>query len=110
MELRSNFLLTRTTGKCLLCSMALSVFLAVAPIFGDDQQVLDELYNEIMSSSLREQGTIDSGASKSVPLDRLNIDPVMDQNSEYLRQEIEKMVEEAKVRHSDAVRFMQESR
>jgi hypothetical protein len=90
--------------------MALSALLIAATVFGDDQQVLDDLYNEIMSSSTREQGTIDSGASKSVPLDRLKIDPVTDQNSEKLRQEIEKMVEDAKTRHSDAVKFMQESR
>jgi hypothetical protein len=40
----------------------------------------------------------------------LKISPVADPNSEKLRQEIEKMVEEAKARHSDAVKFMQESR
>ncbi len=106
----SNFLFTRTTGKCLLSGMALSAFFASVSVFGDDQQVLDELYNEIIGASIQEHGTIDSGSSKSAPVDRLKINPVADPGSEKLRQEIEKMIEEAKDRHSDAVKFMQESR
>ena len=91
--------------------MVLSAFLAAASVFAsDDQQVLNDLYNEIMSSSAGEKVTIDSGVSKPLPVDRLKAGPVADPNSEKLRQEIEKIVEEAKSRHSDAVKFMQESR
>lgn len=110
MKSASKFLFTRITGKCLRSCLALSVFFTAASAFGDDQRVLDELYNEIMSASAGRQGTIDSGTSKSIHIDRLKINPALDPNSEKLRQEIEKMVEEAKSRHSDAVKFMQESR
>ena len=86
--------------------MALSAFIGVAPVFGDDQRILDDLYNQIMGASVQEhQGTMDSGESKSIPIDRF---PAAGPNSEILRQEIEKLIEEAKQRHSDAVKFMRE--
>jgi hypothetical protein len=110
MKSAAKYLSTRTTGKRILYGMALSAFLVSAPIFGDEQQVLDELYNEIIGASVKDHGTIDSGSSKSAPVDRFKVNPVVDPGSEKLRQEIEKMIEEAKQRHSDAVRFMQESK
>lgn len=110
MKSAAKFLSTRTTGKRILCGMALSAFLVSTPVLGDDQQILDDLYNQIISASAREHGMMDSGTKGAVPVDQLKINPAADPNSEKLRQEIEKMVEEAKARHSDAVKFMQESR
>jgi hypothetical protein len=110
MNIREKFPFARTTGKRLLGSVVLPVLFAAASLFAEDQQVLDALYNEIINASVREQGAADSGVPRSIPVDRLKVEPATDRNSEMLRQEIEKMVEEAKTRHSDAVKFMREDR
>ena len=90
--------------------MALFVFIATTPALGEDGQILDELYNQIMNTTLRERGVMDSGTSPGIPVDQVKVAPAADATTEKLRQEIEKYSEEAKQRHSDAVKFMREDR
>jgi hypothetical protein len=92
-------------------------FFAVS-VLGDDQQILEQLYQEIISSSngtdVRDKSTsLKSGLAQ--PEDKENIQssamqPDFDQASEKLQQEIQKMVDEIKVRHDDAVKFMQDTK
>jgi hypothetical protein len=93
-----------------ICSATLAAFLSATPVSGDDRQILDELYNEIICAPGREPGGRDSGMSEPATPATLQAAPPVDPGSEKLRQEIEKLTEEAKMRHLDAIKFMQEGR
>jgi hypothetical protein len=81
----------------------------------DDQEVLNQLYREIISSfpagksvkmdSMRTPGAIIFPDPGKAPASEKIIDPV----SERLEKEIENIVQDAKIRHSDAVKFMQDA-
>jgi hypothetical protein len=77
----------------------------------NDQEVFNQLYREIIASS---------PAGKSIRMDSVRpsstesiTDPkssgsIADPVSEQLKKEIDKIVQDAKIRHSEAVKFMQD--
>jgi hypothetical protein len=81
----------------------------------NDQEIYNQLYREIISSS-RDVKSIkmdsmqnrENGASKKPEQESPALTP-SDPVSERLKQEIDKMVQDAKIRHSDAVKFMQDT-
>ena len=89
----------------------------------NDHEIFNRLYREIISStpagisvsmdSVRPKADAVSSAPSSA-LDSLPITPPVeafsDPASERLKKEIEKMAREAQTRHSDALKFMQETR
>lgn len=88
--------------------------------FGDDREILDQLYREILNSSDMPFKLGDSAGRGDVPKEQIPSDnkctpPSLGKvkvapSDEKLRQEIEKMIEDAAVRHSEAVKFMQDSK
>jgi hypothetical protein len=82
----------------------------------NDQEILNQLYQEIIHSStavksikldtLRTLGkTIARNQEMVAPSEKIS-DPV----SERLKKELEKIVNDAQVRHSDAIKFMQDAK
>ncbi len=82
----------------------------------NDQEILNQLYREIINSSpagksvkmdsMRTIGKIISPDPAAASPSEIISDPV----SERLEKEIEKIVQDAKIRHSDAVKFMQDAK
>jgi hypothetical protein len=87
---------------------------AVAIAGDNDQEILNQLYQEIVSSSdaakvpkidsLRTPGKVFSNDKTIAPPS----DKITGLSSEKLTQEIEKIIKDAKIRHSDAVKFLQD--
>jgi hypothetical protein len=82
----------------------------------NDQEILNQLYQEIMSSSpagrpMKGDSAGPLGRGQSADREMAQPpDKAADIASERLRIEIDKIVQDAKVRHSDAVKFMQDSK
>lgn len=92
------------------------VFIVVcAPsAFSDDKQILEQLYQEIISSS-NTNGDVDKpvkfadGLAKTADNENVqpgSVHPDFDPAAEKLRQDIQKIVDEVNIRHEDAVKFM----
>ena len=93
-----------------LAALQCLVFTAVAA--DNDQDVFNQLYREIIASSPAGKSIkMDSirPAGTGNPTDPKTSGPVVDPVSEQLKKEIDKIVQDAKIRHSDAVKFMQDS-
>lgn len=76
-----------------------------------DQEILNQLYNEIVGNGTAP--TLDStGKPELLPPAMLQKDLLntntSDPATEQLKKEIEKIVKETQLRHSDAVKFMQD--
>ncbi len=94
------------------------VFLILFPeicFSGNDKEIFNDLYNEIMNSAIKkEDNTVLSGNvnsnSKSVNDSFVIILPQIDpsvQHDQDLKNKIDKIIEDIEVRHSEAVKFMQ---
>lgn len=79
-----------------------------------DQELLNQLYREIVTSSAGQTVSDDTFVGKPATVPELQNGPhstlVIDPATERLQHEIDKMVDDVKMRHLDAVRFMQETR
>lgn len=107
----------KSSGLNVISSAAFFVVLCFhADIFaeGDNQEIFNQLYNEIVnSSSAGNPLKTDSMGSG----DKSGLNPGMEGASEkgegpvteHLRKEIEKIIKEVQLRHSDAVKFMQDA-
>lgn len=99
------------------------VFLALIAVcapsaYSDDKQILEQLYQEIIGSS-NGVGDVDkpvkltNGLGKPTESENMQMDnlhPDIDPAAEKLRQDIQKIVDEANIRHEDAVKFMQDTK
>ena len=99
------------------CFVVLPCLAPSLTIAGDnDQEILNQLYREIVNSSpagnsikidtIRSLGKALSRDPEATPLSNKIPDPA----SERLSKEIEKIVQDATIRHSDAVKFIQDSK
>jgi len=80
-----------------------------------DQELFNQLYREIVSSSAGKTILDDTSAGgtgvNTVPTaGTADAVPGSDKATELLQGEIDKMVDDARLRHGDAVRFMQDIR
>ena len=98
-----------------MCAAAFLLFQCLAPaaLAGDnDQDVLNQLYREIISSSPDvksfKMDTIHA-AVKIAPPDAAAASGA-DAASERLKKEIDKIVRDAQLRHSNTVKFMQDGK
>lgn len=82
----------------------------------NDQEILNQLYQEIINSlpaaksikmdTIRTLGKTIARDQKLIAPSEKNSDPV----SEHLKKELEKIVKDAQLRHSDAIKFMQDAK
>ena len=109
---------TSGNGKRLFFTyiIALQCALTGAIAADNDQEILNQLYREIIGSSAAgkivksdSMGTpgITASAVREMPQPS---DKTADLASERLKKEIDNIVHDAKIRHSDAVKFMQDSK
>lgn len=84
-----------------------------------DQALLEQLYNEIITASsgtMAADDTAGSGrGSTAIKSTDTSLEPLLppapsDAATEHLRNEIDRMMQDVKIRHDDAVRFMQETK
>jgi len=98
-------------------SLALLALLTV-PGFArnSDQALLEQLYNEIITASsgtlAANDTTVSNKSTLSDKSDNLSTVPPLpaDAATEHLQNEINRMMQDVKLRHDDAVRFMQETK
>jgi hypothetical protein len=98
------------------CFFILQCLPTIVAAADNDQEILNQLYQDIINSS---------PAGKSIKLDTMHtpsktisrdqeIVPASDKNSglvsERLKKEMEKIMRDAQLRHSDAVKFMQDAK
>ena len=105
------------TGRiCVACVLLLQCF-AIKAIAGDnDQEIFNRLYREIMSSapggqpvktdSMVSAGEANPPESASARSSERNDNPA----KERLKNEIEKIVHDAQLRHADAIKFMEDAK
>lgn len=82
-----------------------------------DQQLLDQLYREIATPAAGKSFSVETSdgkpaISKSAASDRQNETPVPiapDPTTEWLQQELEKIINDTRTRHAETVRFMQDT-
>jgi hypothetical protein len=116
-----NHLLKTSTNTSLgrifsACFIILQCLAPMSEAADNDQEVLNQLYQEIISSfpagksvkmdSMRTHGAIILADPREAPTSEKITDPV----SERLEKEIENIIRDAKIRHSDAVKFMQDAK
>jgi hypothetical protein len=113
----NKLLRTRSGGGLFSgCIVALAGSIAAALAADNDQEILNQLYQEIISSapsgktakrdSLRSPLKPPSGGREIAPPP----EKLPELPSERVKQEIEKIVQDAKIRHSDAIKFIQDSK
>ena len=82
---------------------------------GSESALLNQLYNEIMGSTASRAVSMDSirPSSSTAPGSEVTPGPredaTTDPSSDRLQQEIEKLMQDVRTRHSDAVKFMQDN-
>jgi hypothetical protein len=106
------------TGKRFFFAFTIALQCAVAGAIAadNDQEILNQLYREIIGSSPAgiiiksdSMGTLGKAPSHDREMTQPS-DKTADLASERLKKEIDKIVEDAKIRHSDAIKFMQDSK
>ena len=96
--------------------IALQSALSAALAADNSQEILNRLYQEIISSSpavrtVKGDSMVNPGKSSSHGQGMvLPSEKIPDLASERLREEIDKIIQDAKIRHSDAIKFLQDSK
>jgi hypothetical protein len=114
LKVRIGKILKPEAGRLLLSGLAVLLCLTLpAPGGENDHEILNRLYREIISSApagisvTMDSVRPDAGSSVVSPAAGARTD---DPTNEQLKNEIEKLVQEAETRHNGALKFMQDSR
>ena len=109
---------TSRNGMRLFFTFIIALQCTLTGVFAadNDQEILNQLYQEIIGSSAAgkiiksdSMETLGKTASPDREMPQPS-DKTADLASERLKKEIDNIVHDAKIRHSDAVKFMQDSK
>lgn len=114
MTICNRFAANSVYFRILLKTSVVVFFVFEIIIAGDASEsiLLNQLYSEIMGSSTNRTISIDSVMPTTPPGNAApghQQDASTDPSSDRLQQEIEKMMQDVRIRHSDAVKFMQDN-
>lgn len=118
MRLSSNYLKMSFMHRLSFAAAIAAIWFPLVAFAGDaDQELLNQLYREIVTSSAGKTVSNDTSIGKpstgsTAALDRNNVMPdvlAADPATKRLQQEIDKMMNDIKTRHTEAVRFMQDT-
>jgi len=113
--MKNHSIISTVTMAGRMCTAAFLLFQCLAPMAlagENNQDVLNQLYREIISSSPDVKSfKMDSmhASVKTAPPDP-GAASVADAASERLKKEIDKIVRDARLRHSNTVKFMQDGK
>jgi hypothetical protein len=106
-----SFLSISISRKVMLGFLFIQCLTFTVAAADNEQEVFNQLYREIIASSPAEKSIkMDSvrPASTENLTDPKTSSSTTDPASEQLKKEIDKIVQDAKIRHSEAVKFMQD--